>query len=74
MFINKFGNFYGLMSAMIGKYIMIVFPMIAYQYVDLKTTFLKNTYLALYFVIVIITIITTLRVDISNIMEIQYNI
>lgn len=46
MFINKFGNFYGLISAMVGKYIVMVFPMIAYQYAqkELETTFLKNTY------------------------------
>jgi hypothetical protein len=78
MFINVFGNFYGLILSMVGKCILIIFPMVAYQYVSLETTFLKNTYWVLYMVLIIVTIMATLRADINNIMDIvnklQYNV
>lgn len=73
MFMNIFGNFCGLMMSIAGKYLMVIFPMVVYQYVEkeLETTFLKNTYWILYMVFIIITIMTTLIVEINNIMEIM---
>lgn len=72
MFINMFGNFYGLVTSIASKCIIVIFPMIAYQYVqkELETTFLKNTYWILYMILIIMVIITTLRTDINNITEI----
>ena len=72
MFVNKFGNFYGLIVSIVCKSVIVIFPMIAYKYVqkELETTFLKNTYWALYMVLIIITMITTLMTDINNITEI----
>jgi hypothetical protein len=72
VFLNKFGNFYGLVSALVGKCLILIFPMVAYQYIQkyIDTIFLKKTYWSLYVIIMIITIITTLRIDINNIMEI----
>jgi hypothetical protein len=76
VFINMFGNFYGLMASITSKSVIVIFPMIAYQYVqkDLQTMFLKNTYWILYMVLIMITIITTFITDINNIMEIIYKL
>lgn len=72
IFINIFGNFYGLIASIVSKSVIVIFPMIAYQYVqkELKTIFLKNTYWVLYMILIIITTITTLMTDINNITEI----
>lgn len=71
-FMNMFGDFYGLMVSIVGKSIIVIFPMIAYQYIqkELETTFLKNIYWAFYMGFIIMTIITTLITDINNIMAI----
>ena len=72
MFMNMFGSFHGLMTSITGKCLVVIFPIIVYQFVEkeLKTHFLKNTYWILYLILIIIAIITTLRTDINNIMEI----
>lgn len=72
MFINLFGNFLGLIVSMTVKCIVVVFPMIAYHYVEkgLDTSFLKNIYMLLYMALIVIAILTTIYVDIKNIMAI----
>lgn len=72
MFMNILGNFYGLIASITGKSVIVIFPMITYQYVhkELETIFLKKTYNMLYMVLIIITILTTLMADINNIIEI----
>lgn len=71
-FMNNFGDFYGLMVSIASKSVIVVFPMVAYQHVEKKldTTFLKNAYWAFYMGLIIVTIITTLIVDINNIIAI----
>lgn len=71
-FMNIFGDLYGLTISMVGKCAIVIFPMVAYQYIEkeLETTFLKNNYWTLYMVLIIITIITTLITDINNIIAI----
>ena len=72
MFIRMFGSYYGLLISIVGKYVVVIFPMIVYQYVEkgFETTFLKNIYWIFYLIILIIAIITTLRTDINNIIAI----
>lgn len=69
---NMFGNFYGFMASIVGKSVIVIFPMIVYQYVqeELETTFLRNLYWSLYMILIIITIITTLMTDINNMTKI----
>jgi len=69
---NMFGDFYGLMASIVGKSIIVIFPMIAYQHVEKKfdANFLKNIYWAFYMGFIVITIIMTLIVDINNIMAV----
>lgn len=71
-FMNMFGDFYGLVASIIGKNIIVIFPMIVYQYVqkELETAFLKNIYWTSYMGLIIVTIITTLITDINNIMAV----
>ena len=69
---NIFGSFYGLVVSISGKCLVLIFPMIAYQYIEkeLETTFLRNTYNILYLIFIIIAIMTTLRIVINNIIAI----
>lgn len=69
---DMFGDFYGLLVSTIGRCIIVIFPMIAYQYVEkeLDTTFLKNTYIILYAILIVIAITVALKIDIYNIIAI----
>lgn len=69
MFMRIFGDFYGLIVSAIVKCAIVIFPMIVYRYVEkkLKVDFLKYVYWQLYTALIVITIITTLTVNINNI-------
>lgn len=70
--VNMLGDFYGLMAYIVSKSIIVIFPMIAYQYVqkELETVFLKNIYWTFYMGFIIMTIIMALIVDIDNMIAI----
>lgn len=71
-FMDIFGDFYGLVVSVAVKCAIVIFPMVAYRYVEkeFEVDFLKNVYWGLYAVLIMITIITTLTVNVNNVVEI----
>ncbi len=72
MFMKRFGNLYGLILSMVGKTILVISPLLVYPFIekDLKTTLLKKIYWILFTILSIFAIMTTLIIDIKNILSI----
>lgn len=78
MFMQRYGDFNGLLISYFGKIMLVLFPLLAYKtvhgYIEKESNKLfndiplKNIYFILYMTIIIMSMVTTFVADMNNMM------
>lgn len=76
-YMDILGDFYGAIASMLGKSMIVIFPLMAYKLIDnrldasMRNISLRKIYWVLYASLMILAIVTTLHTNINNLVLIM---